>query len=231
MEQNQKRISVFLYVPNLIGYLRIIFAILSFYDIYESYWTFWIFYSLSATLDMADGYAARALNQTSKFGAVLDMITDRASTTCLIVVLSQFYPKYSLAFLFLIALDIMSHFAHVYSSLSRGSGHKQTRPDQAFLIRLYYDNRYFLAFLCGGNEGFFIMLYMMRFIQGPIIDLGPLGSMTSAFALTFLFFMPIMAFKQFMSLVQLKQAAIDLVKLDEIDRDAAEKIIKELKKE
>jgi len=228
-EQKKQRISVFLYVPNLIGYLRIIFAVLSFYDIYESYWTFWIFYSLSATLDMADGFAARALNQTSKFGAVLDMITDRASTTCLIVVLSQFYPKYSLAFLFLIAIDIMSHFAHVYSSLSRGKGHKFTRPDQAYLIRLYYSNRYFLALLCGGNEGFFIMLYMMHFVQGPIIELGPLGSMTVSFALTFVLFMPIMAFKQFMNLIQLKQASVDLVELDENDRDLAEQAVEELK--
>jgi len=207
--------SVFLYVPNLIGYTRIIFAALSFYDIHENYWMFYIFYSLSAVLDMADGFAARALNQSSKFGAVLDMITDRASTSCLIVILAQFYPKYTLFFLFLLALDIMSHFAHVYSSLSRGGGHKVTRPDQAYLIQLYYQNRYFLAFLCGGNEGFFIMLYMMHFVQGPSISLGPLGELTFVWALTFLFFMPIMAFKQFMNVIQLKQASIDLVQLDE----------------
>lgn len=34
-------------------------------------------YFLSSILDVADGQAARALKQTSKFGAVLDMVTDR----------------------------------------------------------------------------------------------------------------------------------------------------------
>lgn len=34
-------------------------------------------YCISCLLDAVDGQAARALNQTSKFGAVLDMVTDR----------------------------------------------------------------------------------------------------------------------------------------------------------
>ena len=34
-------------------------------------------YGISCLLDAADGHAARALGQTSKFGAVLDMVTDR----------------------------------------------------------------------------------------------------------------------------------------------------------
>lgn len=35
-------------------------------------------YFVSSILDVADGKAARALGQTSKFGAVLDMVTDRS---------------------------------------------------------------------------------------------------------------------------------------------------------
>lgn len=34
-------------------------------------------YCVSALLDAVDGVAARALGQTSKFGAILDMVTDR----------------------------------------------------------------------------------------------------------------------------------------------------------
>ena len=34
-------------------------------------------YVVSCLLDAVDGQAARALQQTSKFGAVLDMVTDR----------------------------------------------------------------------------------------------------------------------------------------------------------
>lgn len=34
-------------------------------------------YCVSALLDAVDGQVARALGQTSKFGAILDMVTDR----------------------------------------------------------------------------------------------------------------------------------------------------------
>jgi hypothetical protein len=50
-----------------------------------------LLYGASSLLDAADGYAARALNQTSEFGAVLDMVTDRytsAPTTSLVPALT-----------------------------------------------------------------------------------------------------------------------------------------------
>ena len=37
-----------------------------------------VLYFVSCILDAVDGQAARALGQTSKFGAVLDMVTDRS---------------------------------------------------------------------------------------------------------------------------------------------------------
>jgi CDP-diacylglycerol--inositol 3-phosphatidyltransferase len=41
------------------------------------------------------------------------MVTDRVSTCGLLVILSQFYPQYSFWFIFLIVLDITSHWFHV----------------------------------------------------------------------------------------------------------------------
>jgi len=231
--------SVWLYVPNLIGYARVIFAIASFVVIYDNPWWFFVFYSLSAWLDIADGYAARALDQCSRFGAILDMVTDRASTTCLIVVLSQFFPKYTHVFLFLIALDLVSHFAHIISSLSRGvKSHKDVTEKQSWLLRMYYTSRLVLGFLCFGNEGFFIGLYCLKFWKGILINLGPLGSSPLGqlleadihgniglfSALTFLFFFPIMFVKQFINLVQLKQAFVDMVELDGEERKARRKL-------
>jgi len=153
------------------------------------------------------------------------MVTDRASTTCLIVVLAQFYPKYSLAFLFLIALDIISHFAHVISSLSRGaSSHKAVTQKQSWFIRLYYTNRLVLGGLCWGNEGFFLMLYLLHFWAGPTIPgLHPLAQLLGVPEVGLILFKlvlyaPLMAIKQFMNIVQLKQACIDIVELDETER-------------
>lgn len=61
----------------LIGYTRIILLVIALHNALVDYRTFFICYSLSQVLDMADGYAARALGQTTKFGGVLDMVTDR----------------------------------------------------------------------------------------------------------------------------------------------------------
>jgi phosphatidylglycerophosphate synthase len=59
------------------GYTRVIMAGLSLH--YMSYHPIYctLLYSVSCLLDAVDGQAARALGQTSKFGAVLDMVTDR----------------------------------------------------------------------------------------------------------------------------------------------------------
>lgn len=50
----------------------------------------------------------------SKFGAVLDMVLDRATTTGLIIILAQFYPERSFIFITAVAVDIISHYAHLY---------------------------------------------------------------------------------------------------------------------
>jgi CDP-diacylglycerol--inositol 3-phosphatidyltransferase len=51
-------------------------------------------YGVSCLLDAVDGYAARAPKQTSKFGAGLDMITDRCTTSRLLCYLASVYPRY-----------------------------------------------------------------------------------------------------------------------------------------
>jgi len=63
--------------PPASGYTRVIMAGLSLH--YMSYHPIYstLLYSVSCLLDAVDGQAARALGQTSKFGAVLDMVTDR----------------------------------------------------------------------------------------------------------------------------------------------------------
>ena len=67
---------------------------------------------LSGLLDAVDGHAARLLGQSSKFGAMLDMLTDRwqfkvvplassyirCATMCLLTTLSTFYPSFMFLF-------------------------------------------------------------------------------------------------------------------------------------
>lgn len=104
-------VSVYLYVPNLIGYVRVVLALVGYGMALTDFRVTVVCYLLSQLLDAADGYAARVLKQSSSFGAVLDMVTDRASTTCLCIVLAHFYPTYILGLTALVMLDMFSHCA------------------------------------------------------------------------------------------------------------------------
>lgn len=50
----------------------------------------------------------------SLFGAMLDQLTDRCATACLLFVLAMFYPSYALVFQLSTAVDIASHWLHLH---------------------------------------------------------------------------------------------------------------------
>ncbi|XP_065055095.1 CDP-diacylglycerol--inositol 3-phosphatidyltransferase-like [Rhopilema esculentum] len=164
--------NVYLFVPNLIGYARIILAFASFYYMPTSPYVAGFLYLMSGFLDALDGHAARALNQASKYGAVLDMLTDRCATLCLLMTLSLFYPPWTIVFQFLVSLDITSHWAQMYSSMMKGKlSHKSVEETANPFLKLYYTSRVVLFIMCAGNELFFAMLYMIHFEPGPTINI------------------------------------------------------------
>ncbi|PNH02087.1 putative CDP-diacylglycerol--inositol 3-phosphatidyltransferase 2 [Tetrabaena socialis] len=65
--------NVYLYVPNLIGYARVVAAFFAFAVAFTSPWQCIAAYFFSFVCDELDGRFARMLNQTSTLGAVLDM--------------------------------------------------------------------------------------------------------------------------------------------------------------
>eukprot|EP01113_Clastostelium_recurvatum_P008869 TRINITY_DN1421_c0_g1_i2.p1 TRINITY_DN1421_c0_g1~~TRINITY_DN1421_c0_g1_i2.p1 ORF type:complete len:233 (+),score=45.87 TRINITY_DN1421_c0_g1_i2:34-699(+) len=200
---------VYFYYANLIGYTRVLLLATAFYNCYEDPMTFFLCYGISEVLDALDGHVARAYGQTSKFGAVLDMLTDRAATMMLMIVLSHFYTTrwITYCFLFLVTLDIVSHWAHMYSSMTRGlSSHKTIPVDNYQILQIYYNNRRVMGLLCVGNEGFWLALYLLQFTAHPLASL-------------FMFVTaPLAAIKNFINLVQLAQAGKDLVALDDLAR-------------
>ncbi|ETP48579.1 hypothetical protein F442_05699 [Phytophthora nicotianae P10297] len=93
VEPKQRTVTgVFFYVPNLIGYTRVVLSLYSLAVALTDYKTSVLCYALSFTCDYFDGFFARLCDQCSTFGAVLDMVTDRCSTAGLLVVLSHLYP-------------------------------------------------------------------------------------------------------------------------------------------
>jgi CDP-diacylglycerol--inositol 3-phosphatidyltransferase len=129
-------------------------------------------YSVSCLLDALDGYVARIYEQSTRFGAVLDMVTDRCTTACLIVFLSSAFPRWAIVFQGLIALDLASHYMHMYATLvvsGTDSSHKNIDANQNWLLSLYYTNKNVLFALCALNELFFIALYLLCF-SSPLVS-------------------------------------------------------------
>jgi CDP-diacylglycerol--inositol 3-phosphatidyltransferase len=161
--------NIFLFWPNIIGYVRIVLAFASLYYMPLHPRTCSILYSVSCLLDALDGYAARAFEQSTRFGAVLDMVTDRCTTSCLLVFLSSAWPRWAIVFQGLIALDFASHYMHMFSSLVVGgsdASHKNIAEGKSWsmkLLKVYYTNKTVLFLLCALNELFFIAIYLLTF--------------------------------------------------------------------
>lgn len=160
--------NIFLFVPNLIGYARIILGLISFYFMPTDHVVASITYILSGLLDAFDGYAARALNQSTKFGAILDQITDRCALLALLTVLCHFYPKYMFYFQLSMIIDISSHWMHIWVSMMKGkASHKFMDPSANVILKSYYTSRPVLFTFCAANEIFYAGLYLMHFSEGP----------------------------------------------------------------
>lgn len=169
---DDERENIFLFWPNIIGYFRIVLAIASLYYMPLHPRTCTVLYSVSCLLDALDGYVARVFEQSTRFGAVLDMVTDRCTTACLLVFLSSAFPRWAIIFQGLIALDLASHYMHMYATLvvsGSDSSHKNIDKSKSFVLNLYYTNKIVLFVFCALNEVFFIALYLLSF-SSPLLS-------------------------------------------------------------
>ncbi|XP_062499318.1 uncharacterized protein LOC134176674 [Corticium candelabrum] len=207
--------NVYLFVPNLIGYVRVLLAVVGFYLMTDWPYLTVSLYFISGLLDAFDGYAARVLKQGTKLGSTLDMLTDRCATLCLLMALGVFYPQHLFAFQMLVSLDIVSHWLQMYSSLIRGEeSHKMVDISAHPLLKIYYTSRTVLFMMCSLNEICFMMMYLLHFSEGftvPKLDIGlwRLGLYLSA---------PFMVLKQAISAIQLVGATRVIVHIDHQDR-------------
>lgn len=181
--------DVLLFWPNLIGYARVacassglVLMVLASEDP-SSFGRAWplalMLYVVGFAGDLFDGLAARRFGQMSEYGGLLDMVTDRCSTAGLLYVLDGEYTAtwnhdvfvapgrratYRLLFLFLIILDISSHWCQMFSSATQREHHKSSTANAKhfFLVRWYYGSYPFFSYCCVGAEFTYIALYATR---------------------------------------------------------------------
>lgn len=173
--------DVLCYIPNLIGYGRV--------ALMAAALTLWLsntagdattvylatlFYIAAFAGDLIDGWVARKLHQTSTWGGVLDMVTDRCSTAGLLVVLATLEayaaPMWRLIYVTLILLDVSSHWCQMYASLAcntDGQQHHKSEEANAgrnFLVRWFYKYYWFFGYLCVGTEFTYILLLLWPYV-------------------------------------------------------------------
>ena len=138
------------------------------------------------------------------------MVTDRCTTSGLLVYIAHQNPSFLFLIQFLIALDLSSHYSVMMSSLTLGSSsHKKVNPSTPFLLRLYYQNSIVLFLVCAGNELFFMTWYLSS------TGLLTTGLLNQQFIWTLsLLSFPICFFKQVLNVVQLVGSSQDLVQAD-----------------
>jgi CDP-diacylglycerol--inositol 3-phosphatidyltransferase len=226
--------NVFLYVPNLIGYARVAAAIYAFGVALHDPAATVLAYFASFVCDELDGRFARKFGQSSTFGAVLDMVTDRVATTCLLAVLCIVYPAWHLPCLLLIMLDISSHWFQMYSTLAMGATTHKDTHSRSLIVRAYYSSRMFMGFCCICCEVLYLALYLLSWPlwQAPAVglpavlaglQLAPgvvLPAALPVVALVALAAVPGFAVKQLVNVVQLRTAAQQLVLYDKQGRRA-----------
>ena len=178
---------VFLFVPNVIGYVRLLFLCMAVFY-FESYY-FKVFYGLNFVLDGIDGTAARYFNQCTRFGYALDMILDRIGSTLLFIKLSHLHLKE--LWILCMFLDISSHW---FATLSSSETHKKPRNQ---ILKLYYDN---LLLVCLCSEGF-----LMLMIDAQLNNSALHWALYFALGVAFMF-------KQIVNVKQLQVSALDLSK-------------------
>eukprot|EP00301_Raphidiophrys_heterophryoidea_P021896 c6187_g1_i1.p1 GENE.c6187_g1_i1~~c6187_g1_i1.p1 ORF type:complete len:236 (+),score=59.77 c6187_g1_i1:174-881(+) len=210
--------DVYLYYPNIIGYIRVICSIISILVGKTQCWTFLVFYFTSFAFDALDGKVARMYDQCSDFGSVLDMVTDRCSTSMLLVLLATLYPDHFHFAALALALDISSHWFHMYSAIKSGAHHKSNEAQSNIIMRLYYGNFNFFGYLCVGAEVFYLAVYLLAFVKtnNTSAGVGGFGGVIVVYLVRTIAALcaPGYFLKQFVNVVQLLAAADKCVERD-----------------
>ncbi|XP_066031065.1 CDP-diacylglycerol--inositol 3-phosphatidyltransferase isoform X2 [Chamaea fasciata] len=158
---------------------------------------------------------ARLLDQGSRFGAMLDMLTDRLSSLCLLLNLALLEPRWAPLLQLCSALDLASHWLHMHwSTLQGASSHKAVGGEGHPLLRRYYQSRPLLFLLCAGNEAFYGCWYLLHWGEGPPVFPGGPGLARVGFCLG----APLAALKSFLNLLQLGGALRGVAALDAAER-------------
>jgi len=206
-------VQVLFFYPNLIGYLRIACMLGAFCYADHDWKITLTLYLLAFGGDVVDGWFARRFNQSSTFGGVLDMVTDRVSTCGLLYFIGSkaATPQGRVIVLLLIVLDIFSHWFHV-ASVSGHHKSKESLQHRNALLQWYYSIYPLFGFACVGTE----LLYVYSYLH--LMRWGVIEEFSSTELLIFAVLGSACLLKQAVNVVQLVSAAYAMAEADAAER-------------
>ena len=220
--------DVLWFVPNLIGYARIGLVLTSFVllTVGPNEWWIWaiLCYVGGFVGDLFDGWAARYYHQTSHFGGVLDMVTDRCSTLGFLYLLGLEYSESGLSrlvILMLQLLDVSSHWCQTCATtVALGLHHKSEagNADKHWLVQCFYRSYAFFGYLCCGAEFTYVLLFVKHRLGTRDDDTG-LGFLTVRFVVdsALCVTIPGCILKQVVNVLQLASACHAMARKDAQD--------------
>lgn len=156
--------AVFLLIPNLICYLRLVILLLFVFIIGICPWLGLIFMVSTVLLDGLDGMLARKLKQTSRLGHILDYTIDRVTVVLAVYVILYYCPQFYVILCFVILLDMSSHFFHLNASHLEGkNSHKAITESMPTLLKWYYGRKAILFFTCLFHDLFWTLILADHF--------------------------------------------------------------------
>ncbi|OAG31311.1 CDP-diacylglycerol--inositol 3-phosphatidyltransferase [Nematocida displodere] len=185
--------SVFMYLPNIVGYVRLGLLLAS---LAAPVRVFVCLYAVSYLLDALDGHLARGLGQVSQLGGILDMSLDRASSTVLAMQVVREHPRLFPLCGAVVVLDLVAHMFCVVNGALTKTSHKAQKvsADRSLVdvtLSVYY-NKGVLFATCLLTELFLInVLCPFSVVAGLVM-------------------LPVFLFKQVTNVLQLWKAAHSL---------------------
>eukprot|EP00525_Craspedostauros_australis_P004837 CAMPEP_0198125012 /NCGR_PEP_ID=MMETSP1442-20131203/41546_1 /TAXON_ID= /ORGANISM="Craspedostauros australis, Strain CCMP3328" /LENGTH=211 /DNA_ID=CAMNT_0043784539 /DNA_START=15 /DNA_END=653 /DNA_ORIENTATION=- len=135
------KIPVALYVPNLLGYARIILALLGLHLSTSSPDQAIMVWFVSGWLDFFDGKLARMLDQCSELGVLLDVFADNIMRTTVWVAAAASNPsRYGLIAACIITLEWITMLCTQLHAAQAGVHWKQQRDNDPWLIKAVFAN-------------------------------------------------------------------------------------------
>lgn len=192
--------SVVWYLPNLIGYFRILFTFAAVILIFHFPLIAITMGAISQILDALDGALARRFHQCSALGTILDYSIDRMFVGCWMIVLTVLFPHLWLLFMLILSFDLVSHLFHLYASIQQGKmNHKEQDDHQGVVLQFYYSNRLFMFLVCLFHDLWILTMLIYYFYPNR-------ACLTAV-----IIFTPFMIFKGYIHLIQLISASRSLI--------------------